>query len=198
MESDHNLLMAKCNIFFKKRRNLNKVKKWCLENLKDHEKIKLFKEELGNCTTEANTWEEVRENIVKVTDKVIGKNKLEPKKPWMTKDILDMIIIRNKLRNADYIQYKKVKNEVSMKCREAKEKWLDENIKEIEVDLLLNNTSRVYNKVKNLQYKPKTRRNIVRDKDGKILFENNKVVERWKEYMEELYQGEDIADEEEY
>lgn len=49
-----------------------------------------------------------------------------------------------------------------------------------------------------MQYKPKTKSNIVRDKEGKILFENSKVVERWKEYMEELYQGREIVNEEDY
>lgn len=120
------------------------------------------------------------------------------RKPWMTKEILDMIVTRNKLRTKDYTEYKKVKNEVTTKCREAKEKWLEENIKEIEADILVNNTSKAYNKVKNFEYKPKTRSNIVRDKDGKILFENNKVAERWKEYMEDLYRGEEIEDEEDY
>lgn len=144
------------------------------------------------------TWDGIKQNIIKVTDEIIGRNKLEPKKPWMTKDILDLIIKRNKLRNKDFTEYKKVKHEVTEKCKAAKEKWLEENIKEIEADMLLNNTSKAYNKVKKMQYKPKTKSNIVRDKEGKILFENSKVVERWKEYMEELYQGREIVNEEDY
>lgn len=104
----------------------------------------------------------------------------------------------HKLRSEDYNQYKQIKNEVTSKCREAKEKWLKENIEEIEIHLAKNNTDKAYNTVKKLHQKHKTTSNIVKDKEGKILFENEKVAKRWKEYMEDLYEGDEITNKEDY
>lgn len=50
----------------------------------------------------------------------------------------------------------------------------------------------VYAKVKQLQYTPKIRNNIVKNKAGKILFDNDEVANIWKESLEYLYIGEDI------
>lgn len=74
---------------------------------------------------------------------------------------------------------------------------MEKNSIEIETMMARNNNG-VYAKVKKLQYEPKTKSNIVKDKSGKILFDNEKVAERWKEYMEDLYKGEEIIDEEMY
>ncbi|KAI5724736.1 hypothetical protein M8J77_006570 [Diaphorina citri] len=89
---------------------------------------------------------------------------------------------------------KDTNSSVTAKCREAKEKWMDENSAEIEA-MMIRNSNEVYAKVKKLQYNPKTKSNIVRDKEGNVLFDNEKVAERWKEYMEELYSGEGITEE---
>jgi len=40
------------------------------------------------------------------------------------------------------------------------------------------NNNGVYAKVKKLQYTPKTRSNIVKNKAGKILFDNDEVANR--------------------
>lgn len=66
--------------------------------------------------------------IIRVVDKVIGKNKIKLRKPWMTGQTLELIERRKKLRNRDYNLYKQVKNKVTTKCRLAKEGWLNQNI----------------------------------------------------------------------
>ncbi|VVC42424.1 Reverse transcriptase domain [Cinara cedri] len=99
----------------------------------------------------------------------------------MTQDILDFI----KERNIDYDKYKFLKNKITQKCRQAKEKWMEEYSEDIEIMMKRNNNG-VYAKVKKLQYTPKTRSNIVKNK-----------ADRWKEYLEDLYIGEDINNREE-
>lgn len=74
---------------------------------------------------------------------------------------------------------------------------MDENSAEIEY-LMNRNNNGVYAKVKGLQYEPSTRSNTVKDKEGKIVFDNEKVAIRWKEYMEELYLGLEITNEDQY
>lgn len=58
--------------------------------------------------------------------------------------------------------------------------------------MIKRNINRVYAKVKKLQYYPKTRSNIVKNKVGKILIDADEVSNRWREYLEHLYVGEDI------
>jgi len=54
-----------------------------------------------------------------------------------------------------------------MQCRKAKEQWMEENSKEIELMMNRNNNG-VYAKVKKLQFDPRTRSNIVKNKEGMI------------------------------
>ncbi|KAI5705447.1 hypothetical protein M8J75_015138 [Diaphorina citri] len=152
--------MATCKIKFKRRPNQPKHKKWSLEKLKDKTIAKQFKDELEESHQDTNDWEDIKQNIIKATDKIIGKDKLVARKPWMTQEILNLILERNKLRNKDQEKYKQKKNEITTKCRLAKEEWLEHNIKDIELDLLQNNTGKAYNKVKKLQHKSKTSSNI--------------------------------------
>lgn len=198
IETDHNLVKAKCNIRFKKR-NTGKKNKWSLEKLKEDEGKKLFQSELEKRSKEKEprTWEEIKTILKELSDKVLGKHKFEPRKPWMTQNILEMINERNGLRKEDYEKYKQLKNKITEECRKAKNIWLEENCKEIEYCLRKNNTDRAYTKVKSLQPTTRTRSNIVKNKEGKLLFENEQVSDRWKEYMEELYEGEEVSNNDE-
>jgi len=90
----------------------------------------------------------------------------------MTQKILELINQKNVLRTVDHVEYKRIKNEITNQCREAKDLWLRENCKEIENLLIKNNTDRAYNRIRSLEYKPRTKSNIVSDKYGNLLFEN--------------------------
>lgn len=81
----------------------------------------------------------------------------------MNQQILELIKLRNRLRTVDYVEYKKINNEITNQCRKAKDLWLQKNCKEIEYYLTKNNTDKAYNRVKRLEYKPRTKINIVRD-----------------------------------
>uniref|UniRef100_A0A8D8U352 Craniofacial development protein 2 n=1 Tax=Cacopsylla melanoneura TaxID=428564 RepID=A0A8D8U352_9HEMI len=199
IDSDHNLVKAKCNIRFKKRKILRK-KKWCLEKLKEEETANMFRVELRKklVENEENTWGRIKNNMKETGDKVLGKHTFHPRKPWITEEILVMIKQRNEERKRNYDKYKQIKNKITDMCRKAKDLWLRDNCEEIEYCLMKNNPDKAYNKVKSLQYTPRTRSNIVKDKEGTTLFEINKVAERWKEYMEDLYEGEEILNENDY
>lgn len=92
----------------------------------------------------------------------------------MTENILEMIKQRNEARKTDQVLYKKIKNQITELCRKAKDEWLKNNCEEIQYCLMKNSIDKAYNKVKSLQYSPRTRSNIVKDKEGRTLFENEK------------------------
>ncbi|KAL4100956.1 hypothetical protein QTP88_020980 [Uroleucon formosanum] len=193
IDSDHILVKVKCNIRFKKRILVRK-KNWCLEKLRNKIIATDFQSTLGeiNRKKELITWEKMKSDINTTCEKILDKNILEPRKPWMTQKILKLIKQRNILRTVDHVEYKRIKNEITNQCREAKNLWLRENCKEIEYLLIKNNTDRIYNRVRSLEYKQRTKSNTVSDKYGNLIFENEKVAGRWKEYLEELYEGEEI------
>lgn len=71
----------------------------------------------------------------------------------MNRHILDLIKIRNSLRETDYDEYKKKrKNKITTECRITKDQWLEINCRDIETDLIRNNADNAYNKVKKLNY----------------------------------------------
>lgn len=112
----------------------------------------------------------------------------------MTQKILELIKQRIVLRTVNHVEYERIKNEITNQCHEAKDLWLRGNCKEIEYLLIKNNTDIAYHRVRSLEYKPRTKSNIVSNKYRNLLFENEKVAGRWKEYLEELYEGEEIID----
>lgn len=55
--------------------------------------LKSFQEEMRK--NDNNSWEELKSAITQNADKILGKHILEPKKAWMTAEILELIKERN-------------------------------------------------------------------------------------------------------
>lgn len=123
IDSDHNLVLAKCNIKFKRRINVHE-KKWAVDKLKSDPTLKYFQEVMEK--TDNSSWEELKYTIKQNADKILGKHILEPKKPCMTAEILELIKERNIWTNKDYEKYKRINNTVTAECRKAKKKngWM--------------------------------------------------------------------------
>src|SRR5437899_365957 len=81
-------------------------------------------------------------------------------------------------------QYKKLKHEIQKLCREAKDKYYDDKCKEIE---MLDNSQLLYQKIKELRPKENRMLQTIKSKQGKALLKKDEVMERWAEYVEELY-----------
>ena len=77
--------------------------------------------------------------------------------------------------------------EVRRKCNEAKETWLDQ--KSREVDLLRRfNPHIIYKNVAEITgRKACTSTGCLKAKNGDVIMEKDKILERWAEYMRELY-----------
>ena len=75
---------------------------------------------------------------------------------------------------------------------------MKEKSEDIEQDIESGKTDKAYAKIRALQYKPRTKSNIVKDKEGKIVFDEKSVSKRWKECIEELCEGDEVEDEEGY
>lgn len=100
-------------------------------------------------------------------------------------------------------RYRALRNLVIRKSKEAKEKYLEENCSDIEILMKTGRREEAYKMVKKFfgQYKP--RAGGIEDNNGKMLWEQEDIAKRWKEYLEILYEGEtfkeiESKEEEEY
>src|SRR2546425_2710453 len=86
-------------------------------------------------------------------------------------------------------QYKRLKNEIRKICREAKDKYYEDKCKEIEM-LDKAHSQLMYQKIKELRPKGNRGLQTIRGKQGNVLMKKDEVMERWAEYVKELYRDE--------
>lgn len=85
--------------------------------------------------------------------------------------------------------YRIVKNRITQKCRDEKEKWMDLTCQNIKMNMTANRMDKAYGIIKKFSRLPKSRSKIVKDKNGKLILEEGEITSRWKEYIEDLYKG---------
>src|SRR6266550_6007049 len=82
------------------------------------------------------------------------------------------------------------KVELMKKTEKAREKWLEEECKEIEELEKKGRTDLMYKRVKQTTWDKKCkvgRKCEIEDKNGEIITDEKEVANRWKEYIEDLY-----------
>ncbi|GFS00920.1 endonuclease-reverse transcriptase [Elysia marginata] len=115
----------------------------------------------------------------------------EAKQEWITEDILDMMKERKRLKGSD--AYKHIDNNIKMASKTAKEEWLNSKCDEIELLSQRNDLTAMLQKIKSFQPKQTVTASCIKGKDGGILFEIEKIVLRWTEYVEELFSDQRCA-----
>ncbi|CAI6343800.1 unnamed protein product [Macrosiphum euphorbiae] len=178
INSDHNLLIMESELKYKNIKKKNNIKRWNLQKLKNDEiKVtynKKCSDTLMTVTPDNNTVEEKWKNIKQIlknkAEEVLGSREKEARKPWITEEIIELINERRKYKNQNNIDsqqnYKHIRNIIQRKAKEAKKKGLDNQCTEVE---------------------ERMNRNALKSKTGEILITAEQKVNRWKEYLEELY-----------
>lgn len=75
---------------------------------------------------------------------------------------------------------------------------MKDTAEQIEYMINKGQTDRAYDLVKSILFKNRTKSSIIRNRDGKLLTDDVEICDRWKQYAEELYNGENITDEMNY
>ena len=84
-------------------------------------------------------------------------------------------------------EYKKIDKEITEKCNAAKEKWFDERCQEIESRHVTNDNN-MYKNIEEVTGKRTcSATGYLKSKEGNIILEKDKILERWSEYIGELY-----------
>ena len=112
-------------------------------------------------------------------------NKKKP--PWMTDKIIEMLQERQKIFNRRSQEYKQIDKEINTKCREAKEAWIGMKCDEIERCKNMEPSSMHKNIKEIAGNKPCSSSGCLKAKDGTVILEKEKILERWTEYIGELF-----------
>ena len=198
-DTDHCLVAMKTKIRFRKARVKKSQKKWNLKNLTKMEKEFNSQIEIGLKQSRASTmdekWIRLRDSVIDGAKKTIGYEEIrKAKKPWVTDDMIKKIAERRKWKSVNSLegrrQYRKLNNEIRRATETARKQWWRTACEDIEDLARKGQHDIMYAKVRQiLGEKRSSDTNIaIKDKDGCILIEEDKIRERWATYIEELYE----------
>ena len=144
---------------------------------------------LENVTEAEEMWDKIKESINEAITENVPKKTRKKHKKWMTNDILELMKERRQAKS-NVEKYKRSNEVIKKRCNEAKEKWLNEQCLEIERNQ--NRDSKyMHTKIKELSGKKGcSSSGCIKSKQGSILMDKQDVLDRWAEYIEELFEDE--------
>src|SRR5579872_7213971 len=96
---------------------------------------------------------------------------------------------RQTINERDSTEYKAANKVIKKKCEEAKDEWINDNCKEIE-NLKNKNSKMMHKEIKELSRHTTTCTSggCIKGKDGTVLMEKDQILNRWTEYIQELFE----------
>ena len=136
--------------------------------------------------------------VTDAVSEILGKER-HRKKPWVTKDVLELCDETRDLKKKRYEaegarEYREANRRIQKAVKKAKEDWIGAQCEEIETCLNKNNCKRAYQLVQDLTLEKQGRASTIQDKSGKCLTEEKEILSRWTEYCSELYNYEYCGD----
>ena len=199
--SDHDLVMMTFQDGLKMARTLNQPRlRFDLEKLRNPDVACTFQATIGGKFAPLSDEDMDMDTMITthntaVTDAVseIPGKERRRKKPWVTKDVLDLCDERRDLKKKRYEaegakEYKEANRRVKKAVKKAKEDLIGAQCEEIGTCLNKNNSKR------DLTSEKQGRSSTIQDKSGKCLTEENEILSRWTEYCAELYNYESCGD----
>jgi exonuclease III len=196
-DTDHNLVMMNVSLTLKNVKHKSRKRRW------DIEKLKVVGQEFASTVEKQmegeglgaveERWEQLKNVITTEAKKTVGyKNGIQPKKPWVTTEMLKKMEERRKVKHQSNetakTEYKRLNNELRRVTEKAKEQWWEEQCKTLEEFQQQGRYDKVYEKTRELTKKGSRKSNAVKDSNGNLLTEEDAIKDRWKEYIEELYE----------
>lgn len=205
INSDHFLVGVKLReIKIDRKQNRKKVEaKYNMEDLKNETIARKYRQEIihrnsnmeiGEGNDIDSKWEKI-ENAIKVaTRKHLSKHARRSGKEWLDQDCRKEIekrkILRHKLlqsgKEADKINYQEQRRKTKKLCREKKRAATENKIKAIEGKYKNKEIRNFYRDVKEMRKGYQARTVHYKNKEGNLISNEEEVVERWKEYFDEL------------
>ena len=200
IDSDHNLVAMKMRVELKKMHRGKQVRKWDLEKMKKEgwrfretveETLSRDRKQGGSVE---KSWSDIRDSMTNAAKEVIGyKKATRAKKPWVTTAMLNKMNERRKCKSTNNEegrkQYRQLNNELRRETDLAKEKWWEEECVELEKLESSGRDDILYRRVRQLTSETKNaaRSKGVKDSSGILLTDSEDIMNRWREYIETLY-----------
>uniref|UniRef100_H3B0L2 Reverse transcriptase domain-containing protein n=1 Tax=Latimeria chalumnae TaxID=7897 RepID=H3B0L2_LATCH len=203
IRSDHKLITIRLRL--KVTEKVLKTKIYDMDKLKEPDTRKEYKETMRKNISslvkeEMNaeeTWNSIKNGIMRATEQVLGYKAKMKKLRWMTDEVLQLSNKRRKLKENKKedaslrAEYNRLTREIKQKAKRDGNNWISEQCKEAEEYVKRNATQGLYRKIRELSGTLEFKMSAVKDKSRQIIEDE----QGWKEYFEELYNVQNPADE---
>ncbi|GFO06939.1 endonuclease-reverse transcriptase [Plakobranchus ocellatus] len=143
-------------------------------------------EALGDAEEVEQQWENFKSAIMEAATDVIPKVKRKAKQKWMTEEILNLMEER-RCAKGNKEKYEQIHKKVQEKCNMSKENWINEKCKEIEQQRK-HVPQTMYRNIEELTGKRTfLSTGCIKTMNGDIIIDKEKILERWAEYIRELF-----------
>ncbi|GFO38874.1 endonuclease-reverse transcriptase [Plakobranchus ocellatus] len=144
-------------------------------------------EALGDAEEVEQQCENFKSAIMEAATKVIPKVKRKAKQKWMTEEILNLMEER-RCAKGNKETYEQIHKKVQEKCNMSKENWINEKCKEIKQQRK-HAPQTMYRNVEEITGKRTFLSTgcIKAMNGGDIIIDKEKILERWAEYIRELF-----------
>ena len=203
--SDHRLVMTRVKLRLKKEMRQNTINSVDIEKLEDTQVKKKYQEELQEKLTKIKEdtkveehWSNFRKAILQTAETILGKKTRNKQKEWVSEEVIQLCNKRRNMRRnkEDRHETNWLSREIKRKIRRDKEAWIQQCCNDIQEHFSANRTREAYRIIKQLSGNYEMKTTMVMDKNGNILTDTTKIMERWKEYFEELYNCQTVVDSE--
>ena len=132
-------------------------------------------------------WNAFKEALVSTAKEVIPKKEKNVKRKWITNEILGLMKERQQILPRNSAGYMSLDKTIKINCRKAKEEWLNEKCAKIE-KMKNTDTAGMHKMIKKIAgQKTCSSTGCIKSKDGAIVMEKDKVLQRWTEYIAEVF-----------
>ena len=197
--SDHSLVMAKLQLRLKRNKRCTRTVKPDIAALEKAEVRQAFEELIreknSGRPTERGVNERAEKLMTDITDAMSVPLPAERRKrrAYISRETLELAdkkrllkMHRDESREVKE-EYRRLCNEIRTKARTDKEEWLSEKCREIQMAAEQNKSRKTYQLIKEVNGKWKSKQRAIRNKQGKLVQEEEEIRERWTEYCSELY-----------
>ena len=195
--SDHQLLTADIKIRLKKMKRPPPPLRLDFLTLDEDCRVKISNsfQTLPECKEEKypnELWKKGKNIILGISKETIARKK-KRNNPWISKETLNEIDKRRSLKAkgihnpVDDVIYKHRNALIQRLLREDKARQINEQCRKIEDNAVTNSVKDLYQGVRSLTNKSRPTVDTIKNENGEILCEGDRVRERWKEYCDNLY-----------
>ncbi|KAG8235926.1 hypothetical protein J437_LFUL014282 [Ladona fulva] len=162
-------------------------------------KMQTNSQERTNETKIEKEWEKIKEVIKEAAEETIRENKRTRNADWFDDECAQIIQEKNKARERmiqketrmNTERYQRLRTEAKRICKKKKKEKMKKQLEDIEEFSKQKERRKFYKAVEKVKSGYQPRMEGCLNKEGNVLQERNKVLERWVEHFKELLNRED-------